>query len=280
MSAVRSGTCVIPKSVFETAPAAAPSGSGAVKRVKRIDGTWAELPTLGADNPNFQARQAWPGGNIVTSNKDEALLKYYLRKKLPLPEHLQKLKDELGAAAMPSRDLRAQSSQKKKKGGGGADGNTRNWAKGGRLNWKKRWVVVTTTQFVSWYANEKCDELKGSMALHGAQVVASKKAGGFWILTNTRSLELVADSAPIAESWVRVLQDTANQVPQQVQVQPGPEVRRTPSSRAVDSERESGSWDIDANGESDLEDGSAPLCPGQADQPARGRAMHDYVAAE
>jgi hypothetical protein len=119
MSAVRSGTCVIPKSVFETAPAAAPSGSGEVKRVKRIDGTWEELPTLGADNPNFAARQAWPGGNIVTSNKDEALLKYYLRKKLPLPEHLQKLKDELGAAAMPSRDLRAQSSQKKKKGGGG-----------------------------------------------------------------------------------------------------------------------------------------------------------------
>ena len=168
----------------------------------------------------------------------------------------------------------------KKKGGGGADGNTRNWAKGGRLNWKKRWVVVTTTQFVSWYANEKCDELKGSMALHGAQVVASKKAGGFWILTNTRSLELVADSAPIAESWVRVLQDTANQVPQQVQVQPGPEVRRTPSSRAVDSERESGSWDIDANGESDLEDDSAPIRPGQADQPARVRAMYDYVAAE
>ena len=29
-----------------------------------------------------------------------------------------------------------------KKGGGGSDGNLRNWAKGGRRNWKRRWVVL------------------------------------------------------------------------------------------------------------------------------------------
>ena len=33
-----------------------------------------------------------------------------------------------------------------KKGGGGADGEKRNWAKGGRRNWKWRWVVVTSSQ--------------------------------------------------------------------------------------------------------------------------------------
>ena len=60
----------------------------------------------------------------------------------------------------------------KKKGGGGAEGSERNWAKGGRRNWKKRWVVVTTTQFISWYTNQKCEEMKGSMSLLGAQVVA------------------------------------------------------------------------------------------------------------
>jgi hypothetical protein len=57
-----------------------------------------------------------------------------------------------------------------KKGGGGADGSARNWAKGGRRNWKWRWVVVSNTQFISWFDSEKCKELKGSLALHGAQV--------------------------------------------------------------------------------------------------------------
>ena len=35
----------------------------------------------------------------------------------------------------------------RKKGGGGADGEKRNWAKGGRRSWKKRWVVVTNSMF-------------------------------------------------------------------------------------------------------------------------------------
>ena len=39
-------------------------------------------------------RQAWPGGKIVTSNKNEALIKYHRRKGLPLPDHLQALVDE------------------------------------------------------------------------------------------------------------------------------------------------------------------------------------------
>ena len=105
-------------------------------------------------------------------------------------------------------------------------------------------------------------------------MVASKKPGGFWIHTNARSLELVADSAHIAESWVRVLQDTANQVPQQVQVQ------RTPSSRvsAAPSAAED-SWDIDANGESDIEEDSGPI-KHQGDRPERVRVLYDYAAAE
>ena len=57
-----------------------------------------------------------------------------------------------------------------KKGGGGADGEKRNWAKGGRRNWKWRWVVVTSSQFITWYESEKRNDLKGSLALHGAQV--------------------------------------------------------------------------------------------------------------
>lgn len=57
-----------------------------------------------------------------------------------------------------------------KKGGGGADGNMRNWAKGGRRNWKSRWMVISSDQFLSWYENEKQGIPKGSLALHGAQV--------------------------------------------------------------------------------------------------------------
>jgi len=100
-----------------------------------------------------------------------------------------------------------------KKGGGGADGSMRNWAKGGRRNWKRRWVVLTDKQFVSWY--DKHDratrELKGSLGLPGAQVIAGKGAGRFWVLTNTRSLELQAEDAAGAAEWIRVLQQTANQ---------------------------------------------------------------------
>ncbi|KAL1521858.1 hypothetical protein AB1Y20_021509 [Prymnesium parvum] len=99
-----------------------------------------------------------------------------------------------------------------KKGGGGSDGSLRNWAKGGRRNWKKRWVVITDKQFVSWFdkREEETRELKGSLGLHGAQVIAGKVEGRFWVLTNTRSLELAADSKAAAEMWISVLQQTAN----------------------------------------------------------------------
>ena len=111
-----------------------------------------------------------------------------------------------------------------KKGGSGVDGERRNWAKGGRRNWKWRWVVVTNTQFISWYEGEKCKDLKGSLALHGAQVTPSGKPGGFWVLTNNRSLELMAESPEAAERWVTVLQSTANQAPRSM---------KTPSDQDV-----------------------------------------------
>ena len=100
-----------------------------------------------------------------------------------------------------------------KKGGGGAEGNMRNWAKGGRRNWKKRWVVVTTKQFISWYDKPEraARELKGSLGLHGAQVIGGKRPGSIWVLTNTRSLELQAEDGEVATSWIRALQQTANQ---------------------------------------------------------------------
>ena len=94
-----------------------------------------------------------------------------------------------------------------KKGGGGTDGSQRNWAKGGRRNWKWRWMVVSSDQYITWYANEKLKECKGSLALHGAQVSASDKAGGFWVLTNSRSLEMQADSTEAASRWVAVIQE-------------------------------------------------------------------------
>lgn len=98
------------------------------------------------------------------------------------------------------------------KSGGGSDGNGRNWARGGRSNWKSRWVVVTDTQFISWYNSEEKDkrELKGSLGLHGAQMIAGKREGAFWVLTNTRSLELRAESTDSAKTWIRILQQTAN----------------------------------------------------------------------
>ena len=159
-----------------------------------------------------------------------------------------------------------------KKGGGGADGTQRNWAKGGRRNWKARWVVVTSNQFIAWYESDKKRDLKGNLALHGAQVAASERAGGFWVvrhghvhaprvlrllvdaayedhaprahdqermfvlpvhactayacartyqgsrmctllqLTNSRSLELMAENADVAARWIAVIQAAANQV--------------------------------------------------------------------
>ena len=100
-----------------------------------------------------------------------------------------------------------------KKGGGGAEGTARNWAKGGRRNWKSRWVVVTNNQYIVWFDSEKAKEPKGSLALIGAQVSKSDRPGGFWILTNNRSLELMADSEEKAARWVAVLQETANKLP-------------------------------------------------------------------
>ena len=61
------------------------------------------------------------------------------------------------------------------------------------------------------------------MALHGAQVTAMTqgKAGGFWILSSSRSLEMQAESAEAAAEWIKLLQDTANRVDLSPQV-PGP----------------------------------------------------------
>ncbi|KAL1510227.1 hypothetical protein AB1Y20_006554 [Prymnesium parvum] len=101
-----------------------------------------------------------------------------------------------------------------KKGGGGADGEKRNWAKGGRRNWKWRWVVVTSSQFLLWYESDKrTAEAKGSLPLHGAQIVASKRDGGFWINTNSRTLEMTAADTQTAARWIQLLQDVANQMP-------------------------------------------------------------------
>lgn len=83
------------------AAASTKAPSGQITAIKRLDGT---IDTnLGSkimpNNPNFAPRKAWPGGNIVVSNKDEALIKYYERKGLDVPPELQKKKEELDAAA-------------------------------------------------------------------------------------------------------------------------------------------------------------------------------------
>ena len=101
----------------------------------------------------------------------------------------------------------------KKKGGGGTDAEKRNWAKGGRRNWKTRWVVVTSDQFIAWYESEKRTEVKGSLALHGAQVIASKREHGFWVTTNSRTLEMQANDAASAGRWIQLLQEVANLTP-------------------------------------------------------------------
>ena len=103
-------------------------------------------------------------------------------KRPPLPS-MGHEDDRVGASALFAGWL-------EKKGGGGADGSMRNWAKGGRRNWKKRWMVLDSKQFLSWYdsgPSPKPKDLKGSLALHGAQVAASERPGGFWVMTNSRA---------------------------------------------------------------------------------------------
>lgn len=71
LEVAKDGVVRIPKSVFESDPAAAPAPAGGpVTTVRRLDGTIQKLEKIGVNNPNFVARKAWPGGNIVTSNKD------------------------------------------------------------------------------------------------------------------------------------------------------------------------------------------------------------------
>ena len=97
----QNGVVKIPKAVFESLPPAASAPGESIKTIKRLDGTIEEVkPSMhNKDNPNFVPRQAWPGGNIVTSNKDEALIKYHERKGIPLPPELQAKKAQLDAEA-------------------------------------------------------------------------------------------------------------------------------------------------------------------------------------
>ena len=104
----KGGVVRFPSSVFQSLPPAAASTkapSGQITAIKRLDGT---IDTnLGSkimpNNPNFAPRKAWPGGNIVASNKDEALIKYYERKGLDMPAELQKKKEEIGAATKETK---------------------------------------------------------------------------------------------------------------------------------------------------------------------------------
>lgn len=68
--------------------------------------------------------------------------------------------------------------------------------------------MLIPPQFIAWYESEKRADLKGSLALHGAQVVASKRAGGFWVNTNSRTLEMVADNAQAAVRWIQARRRT------------------------------------------------------------------------
>ena len=98
------GKVRIPSTVFQSLPPAAAATrapSGQITAIRRLDGTIdTDLGSkITPQNPNFAPRKAWPGGNIVTSNKDEALIKYYERKGIELTPELQKKKEELDAAA-------------------------------------------------------------------------------------------------------------------------------------------------------------------------------------
>ena len=71
-------------------PPPAENKSGVIGVIKRLDGTVEEVTNMSyiKSNPNFAPRKTeW--GNNVTSNKDEALIKYHERKGLPLPAELQ-----------------------------------------------------------------------------------------------------------------------------------------------------------------------------------------------
>lgn len=71
-------------------PPPAENKSGVIGVIKRLDGTVEEVTNMSyiKSNPNFAPRKTeW--GNNVTSNKDEALIKYHERKGIPLPAELQ-----------------------------------------------------------------------------------------------------------------------------------------------------------------------------------------------
>ena len=100
------GIARIPKSTPVPVAASSSLGSadGDVPMVRRLDGTWEALPSK-INNPNFAPRQAHPGGKIVTNDKDEVHVKFYMRKKVPIeqwPEHLRRKKEEMDAAAAAS----------------------------------------------------------------------------------------------------------------------------------------------------------------------------------
>ena len=96
------GIARIPKSTPVPVAASSSLGSadGDVPMVRRLDGTWEALPSK-INNPNFAPRQAHPGGKIVTNDKDEVHVKFYTRKKVPIeqwPEHLRQKKAKMDAA--------------------------------------------------------------------------------------------------------------------------------------------------------------------------------------
>lgn len=62
------GIVRIPKTVFESDPAAAESD--VVGTVRRLDGTVQEVKRMAPDNPNFQPRKPTPG-RVKAINKDE-----------------------------------------------------------------------------------------------------------------------------------------------------------------------------------------------------------------
>lgn len=86
--AAKDGIVRIPKSVFESAPAEVSSSSDVVAKVRRLDGTVDELKRVTPDNPNFQPRKPTPG-KVKAVNKDEALIAFYTRKGMPLPDELK-----------------------------------------------------------------------------------------------------------------------------------------------------------------------------------------------
>ena len=77
---------------------------------------------------------------------------------------------------------------------------------------------MSSDSFLSWYDSDKQvgKPPKGSLALHGAQITPSEREHGFWVLTNSRSLELSAENADTAKTWIEVLQASANQVHREV----------------------------------------------------------------